>query len=87
MASYYLYTTILLPSRYNNILSLITVYTVRKEMKCRGDSEILHEIVRDTSRKSEKHELILEVSQTVSCSILESPIRFIFFSNNGCVHL
>ena len=33
-------------------------FNVRKEMKCSGDSEVLHEIVRDTSQKSEKHELI-----------------------------
>ena len=68
-------------------MQIYILYTVKKEMKWSRNSEILHEIVRDTSRKSEKHELILEVSQTVSCSILESPIRFIFFSNNGCVHL
>ena len=29
-------------------------------MKCSGDSGIQHDIVRDTSRKSEKHELIRE---------------------------
>ena len=35
-------------------------YTVLKEMKCSGDdSEILHGLVRDTSRKSEKHELFI----------------------------
>ena len=34
-----------------------TVYSVRKEMKCSGDSDIIYEIVRDTTRKSEKHEL------------------------------
>ena len=68
-------------------MQIYILYTVKKEMKWSRNSEILHEIVRDTSRKSEKHELILEVSQTVSCSILESPIRFIFFSKNGCVHL
>ena len=35
------------------------VYTVEKETKCRGDSKILQEIVRDTTLKSQKHELIL----------------------------
>ena len=29
-------------------------YTVRKEMKCSGNIGILHELVRDTTRKSEK---------------------------------
>ena len=35
--------------------------TVKKELKCIGDSEIVHEIVRDTTRKSEEHELICVV--------------------------
>ena len=35
---------------------------VRKEMKSSGDSEILHELVRDTARKLDKHELFLIVS-------------------------
>ena len=34
---------------YNLVISLhCTVYTVRKEMKCSGESEILHELVHDT---------------------------------------
>ena len=40
-----------------------SVCTVRQEMKCSRDSEILQEIVCDTTRKSEKHELIRVVSQ------------------------
>ena len=44
---------------------LYIVVTVRMEIKSRGDSEILHEIVRDTERKSEKHEIIRVVSQTI----------------------
>ena len=33
--------------------------TIRKEMKCSGDSDILHELICDaTYMKSEKHELI-----------------------------
>ena len=36
-------------------------YTVKKEMKCSGDSVILHEIVRDSTRKAEKHELIRDL--------------------------
>ena len=31
-------------------------FTVKKEIKCCGDFEILHEIVLDTTRKSGKHE-------------------------------
>ena len=38
------------------------MYTVRKEMKCSGDPEILHGLVHDTTRKLEKHELFYEVS-------------------------
>ena len=41
---------------------LCSVYNVRKEMKCSGDSEILHELVRDNTQKSEKLKLIREVS-------------------------
>ena len=34
----------------------VNIYiTVKMEMLCSGDSEILYEIVRDTTRKSEKH--------------------------------
>ena len=36
--------------------------TVRKEMKCSGETEILHELVHDNTRKSEIHELIHVVS-------------------------
>ena len=48
-------------------------------MKGSGDFEILHEIVRDTTRKSENHELIRVVSQTIACTISKSPLHFIFF--------
>ena len=54
-------------------------YTVRKEMKCSGNIGILHELVRDTTRKSEKHELIRVVSRTNLCSISESQLHFISF--------
>ena len=56
---------------------LIESYTGELEMKCSGDSEILHEIVCDTTRKSEKHKLICVVSQTILCSISESPPHLI----------
>ena len=32
--------------------------TVRTENKCSGETEMLHELVHDTTRKSESHELI-----------------------------
>ena len=47
--------------RHNSEIRSVTIL-LKKEMKCSGDSEILHEIVRDNTRKSEKHELIREVS-------------------------
>ena len=34
---------------------------------------------RDTTRKSQKHELIQVVSRTISCSISEAPLNFISF--------
>ena len=54
-------------------------YTVRKEMKCSGNIGILHELVLDTTQKSEKHELIRVVSRTNLCSISESQLHFISF--------
>ena len=56
-----------------------TVYTLKKELKCSRDSEILHEIVRDTTRKSEKYELVRIVSRTISCRISKSTLHFISF--------
>ena len=53
--------------------------TVRKEIKCCRDSEILHGLVHDTTRKSEKHNLIRVVSWTNLCSNSESPLHFISF--------
>ena len=53
--------------------------TVKNEMKCSGDYEILHKIIRDTTRKSEKHELICVGFATISCSISEFPLLFISF--------
>ena len=50
--------------------------TVKKEMKARGESEILHEIVCDTVLHENR---VPVVSQTISCSILKSPLFFVFF--------
>ena len=51
----------------------------QNEINSRGDSEMLHEIARDTTRKSVKHKRIRVVSRTVSCSISESTLQFISF--------
>ena len=52
-----------------------TVYTVRKEMKCSVETEILYELVHETTLKSENHELI--------CVISRFPrYTFHFFSNS-----
>ena len=40
---------------------------------------VLIKIDHDTTRKSEKHELIRVVSRTISCCISESPLQFISF--------
>ena len=45
-------------------------------------SWIQHEIVRDTTQKSEKHELIRVVSRTVSSSILGILATLNFLSNS-----
>ena len=34
----------------------------QEKIKCRGETEILHEKVHDTTRKSENHELLCAVS-------------------------
>ena len=58
-----------------------TFHTVqKKKIKCGGDSEILKEIVRDTTRKLEKHELVRLVSWTIMCSTSEFLLHFISFS-------
>ena len=58
-----------------------TFHTVKKKkLKCSGDSEILKEIVRNTTRKLEKHELVRLVSWTILCSTSEFLLHFISFS-------
>ena len=49
-------------------------------MKHSGETEVLHELVHDNTRKSESHELIyVVVSWTNSCSISVSTLHFISF--------
>ena len=48
-------------------------------MKCSGDYEILHGIVRDATRISSCFSDFHVVSRTISCSISESPLHFISF--------
>ena len=52
---------------------------VRKEIQCSGDSEILHEIVRDTTRIGSCFSIFCAVSRIISCNISESPLHFIYF--------
>ena len=40
---------------YSKSYIAIPSYTVRKEIKCSGESEILHELVRDTTRTTVVH--------------------------------
>ena len=51
--------------------------TVKKNITCSGDPEILHEIIRDTTRKSEKHEQICVLSRAIPGSISEFRLHFI----------
>ena len=52
------------PSNAATAIKVFTrgVYTVRKEIKCSGETEILHELVHDTTRKPDTHEQIRLVS-------------------------
>ena len=54
-------------------------YTVKKEMTSTKESEILHEIVRNTTRKSEQHELIRVVSRNYSR--IKQGIQFLSLSS------
>ena len=45
----------------------VNLYTVKKEMLCSGDSEILYEIVRETTLKSEKHHELFRVVSRNPC--------------------
>ena len=53
-------------------------------MKCNMDSEIQHEIIRDTTRKLEKHKLICVVSQTISCTVVSRNPSYISFPFKQC---
>ena len=64
-------------------VSELHTHTVKKKLKCSGDSEILHEfVVSDTTRKSEKHELIRVVSRSRSSTYIGIPatLHLIFYS-------
>ena len=52
--SLFLHAHIWTPKVYSFFLFILAIdhswlYTVKKEMKCRGDSEIKHKLVRDTT--------------------------------------
>ena len=59
--------------------TLYKVHTDKKEIKCNEDSEILQEVVRDTTRNSSCFSEFCVVSRTISCSISESLLHFSFF--------
>ena len=59
--------------------TFVARYTVRKEMKCSGASEILHGLVHDTTRISSFFSDFRVVSWTNSCRISESPLHLISF--------
>ena len=58
-------TVVILYSAFAALLTFKIIHhcTVKKEMRCSEDSEILHEVARHTARKSEKHELFRVVSR------------------------
>ena len=60
----------------------VTKSTVRTEIKCNGESQILHELVHETTRKSESQELIRKVSRTKSCIISVFSLHFNLFSKS-----
>ena len=55
------------------------MHTDKKEIKCNEDSELLQEVVRDTTRNSSCFSEFRVVSRTISCSISESLLHFSFF--------
>ena len=61
--------------------STTTSTTFRKEITCSGDSEILQEIVRDTTRISSCFSDLHLVLRAISFSISESPLHFIFLNS------
>ena len=56
-------------------------------MKCSENSDILHEIVRDTTQIRSCFSDFRVVSQTISCSISESPLHFKSFLTVGMASL
>ena len=61
------------------LTNLILLHTVNKEMKCSGVSKILQKIFLDTTRISSSFSDFRAVSRTISCSLSEFPLHFIFF--------
>ena len=57
------------------------MYTVRKDIECSGETEILPELVFDTAREL-VHDISIfakYISRTYLCSISVSPLHFISF--------
>ena len=61
----------------------VSLHTVRKEIKCSGDFEILNGFVHDTTRISPCFSDFRFISRTISCSSSESPLHFISFFNSA----
>ena len=57
------------PGEYTWSKRELNNYTVWKEIKCSVDSEILHQLFRDNTRKLKKHELI----RVISCAVSRNP--------------
>ena len=66
--------------RANTPIFWVKPYPLRNEMKCSGKTEILYELVHDTTRKSENHELILPQCRNLKHFI----VKLVHF--NTCLH-
>ena len=62
-----------------HICIMYCIYAVKKEIACSGDSEILHGLVHVTTRINSCFFDFRVVARTNSCSILKSPLKFLFF--------
>ena len=69
------------PGEYTWSKRELNNYTVWKEIKCSVDSEILHQLFRDNTRKLKKHELI----RVISCAVSRNP-HTTSFSFEQCIH-
>ena len=71
----------------DKVVQLSPLYTVRKEIKCSGDSEILHGLVHDTSRISSLTKLFVKylgipVTLHLPCIYCKYPSSLLVTTNN-----